>query len=62
MTTQDLKDTLSLKQPHEVLEYIREQMRFKDKTEFQRDGILIAKQIFKEKTGIPVTQNDLIKK
>lgn len=37
-------------------------MRFKDKTEFQRDGILIAKQIFKEKTGIPVTQNELIKK
>lgn len=47
MTTQDLKDTLSKMQPHEVLEYIREQMRFKDKTEFQRDGILIAKQIFK---------------
>lgn len=61
MTTQDLKDDLSKMHPHEVLEYIREQMRFKHKTEFQRDGILIAKQIFKEKTGIPVTQNDLIK-
>ena len=37
-------------------------MRFKDKTEQQRDSILIAKEIFKTKTGRTVTQHDLIKK
>lgn len=59
---EDIKLILAEKEPHEILEYVREQMRFKEKTEQQRDAILIAKEIFKQKTGRLVTQHDLIKK
>ena len=58
----DIRIQLTAKEPHEILNYIREQMRFKEKTEQQRDCILIAKEIFKNKTGRAVTQHDLIKK
>lgn len=59
---EDIKLILAEKEPHEILEYIREQERFHPKTEEQRNAILIAKEIFKQKTGRLVTQHDLIKK
>lgn len=60
ITNEQIAIDLSQYTPAELKDYARRILEVKCKSDAQRNGLIVAKKLYKEKTGIPLSTTEII--